>query len=318
MAGVFSPDRRYLAYNALVMVLFYWTSRRCASLVGSWPCADAVSCSSAIEWIVAAAGAAHAMVFVAVATVHRHASTAGLLNRVHDVVARGASASSTGRRSHVSVTGTYAATVAAITVARSAAAVAARPDRFRVADVLMLWLPVAAVPIVVECVIVCVCAAAENTCHDVVDRLDRLAADGRSDHHHHHHHHTRHRLPMHWRLEMVWRDHWRVCRLVDHLSRCFGLDLAVDLTANMLLFIGYAYVTLMSVHATWSAGPDGDAAAVYWNVALACQLACVSFRIVFVSYRAEKIKQVVSVPCRLVPRTPSDRRWRGSRIALIT
>lgn len=277
--GVFSSDRRYLAYNALVMVLFYWTMRRCVSLAGAWPCGDAVSCSSAIEWIVTAAGAVQAMVSVAVATVHRRTSTADLLNRVYDVLrARGP------RSRHVRVAGGYAATVAAFALVRAAAVAAARPDRFPVADVLLLWLPVAAAPIAVESAIVCVCAAAEGACRDVADRLRRLAADVPCCR----------TLPTHWRLEMAWRDHWRVCLLVDRLSRCFGVDLAVHLTANMLLFIGYAYVTLVSVHnTTWSAGPR---AAVYWNAALVCQLAGVSFRIVFVSYRAEKIRQAVSGP----------------------
>lgn len=102
---------------------------------------------------------------------------------------------------------------------------------------------------------------------------------------------------MRWQqIETVWRDYWRGCRLVDRLSACYGLDLAVNLTCNMLFFIVYAYFTLMSVYEWFAGGAErtGDsAAAFYWTTALACQLAGVSFRIVFISYRAEKIKQVV-------------------------
>lgn len=289
--------------NALVLVLLYCAFRRCMTLIGDRPCdqgSSAAECSSAVEWTLTAAGVAQAMVSVVVATVHRQSSTAGLLNRTYDVLARGRGggdeATGSRRRSHLGVGGAYAAAVAAIVVARSAAIVAARPGRFTVADVLLLSaMPAAVVAVTVECSIVCMCSVAENACHDVVDRLSRLRPDrggvARA---------AKRCSLLHWRLEFVWRDYWRTCRLVDCLSECYGLELAVDLTANMLYFIVYAYVTIKTVYyyAAHTGGSgnnvDEDAtSALYWNVALACQLACVSFRIVFISYRADKIKQVV-------------------------
>lgn len=285
-----------MAYNAFVLLSFYAALRRCVTLVGAWPCDDdaaAADCPSAVEWIVTGAGAVQAMAYVAVATVHRQSSTVGLLNGAYDVLARRRRGGRTdgGKRSHVNAAVTYAAAVMAFVLIRSAAVAAARPDRFAAIDVLLVCVPVAAVPIVVECAIVCVCTVAEDACRDVVDRLGRLnaamtvAADGPAPR----------AADWHWRLETVWRDYWRGCRLVDRLSECYGLDLAVDLTANMLFFVVYAYVTMMSVYAscTGTVSASGVAAPFHWNVALACQLACVSFRIVFISYRAERIKQVV-------------------------
>lgn len=285
-----------------MLLLLYSAFRRCVTLVGRWPCSDAVECSSAVEWIVTAAGVAQAMACVVVATVHRQTRTAGLLNSMRDVLARGSGKARTmkGRRSHLLVGGVYAATATVIVMARSVAVVAARPDRFWAADVLLLCLPAAVMPIAAECAIVCVCSAAENASRDVVDRLRRLAAtkddNGRLGHS------TNvdgipasrrpaKRTPVQWeQVEAVWRDYWCCCQLVDRLSGCYGLDLAINLTTNMLFFIVYAYVTLMSVYAQFA----DNAAVFYWNVALVCQLAGVSFRIVFISYRAEKIKQVVS------------------------
>lgn len=313
--GVFSPDRRFLAYNALLLLLLYWAFRKCMSLIGSWPCDSPVGCSSAVEWIATAAGAAQAMVSIAVAVVYRQSSTAGLLNSIYDLLSRGGAAETRGekRRSHLIIGGTYAAAAIAVVLARSSAVVLARPSRFSASDVLLLYVPVSVVPIAVECAIVCVCSVAENACHEVVDRLNSLATSvakvdqcstslARAK--------LRHRS-VHRQLEIIWRQYWRGCRLVERLSQCYGLDLTVNLTANMLFFIVYAYFTLMSVYmsSTRDTGTDSSMAAnattigdvddavatIYWNVALLCQLVCVSFRIVFISYRAEKIKQVVII-----------------------
>lgn len=255
-----------------------------------------------------AASVAQAAACVVVAAVHRQTRTAGLLNSMRNVLARGGGKGLTakGRRSHLLMGGAYAATATVIAVARSVAVVAARPDRFRAADVLLLCLPAAAVPVAVECAIVCVSSAAENACRDVVDRLRRLAAtrdDGgrsttvRADGIPASRRPAKRTPAVQWQqVEAVWRDYWRCCQLVDRLSGCYGLDLAINLTVNMLFFIVYAYVTLMSVYAQFAdtAAKNSGAAVFYWNVALVCQLAGVSFRIVFISYRAEKIKQVVS------------------------
>lgn len=283
------------------------------SLIGGWPCDSTVGCSSAVEWIATAAGAAQAIASIVVAMVYRRSSTAGLLNSAYDLLSRGDTIEPRGkkRRSHLTVGGVYAVTAVAVVLARSSAIVLARPDRFSTADVLLLYVPVSVVPIAVECTIVCVCSVAENACHDVVDRLSGLATSvavcaspSRAK--------LRHR-PAHWQLEVVWRQYWRGCQLVERLSECYGLDLTVNLTATMLSFIVYAYFTLMSVYesstrntgsdsyvtpanATAAVGGADDAVAtIYWNVALLCQLVCVSFRIVFISYRAEKIKQVVII-----------------------
>lgn len=300
VTGVFSPDRRYLAYNVLVLVLLYCSFRRCVTLIGSWPCDGAgtstIECSSAIEWGLTAVSTAQAMVSVVVATVHRQSSTAVLLNRVYQVLSRsggsGNEAPSSKKWSHLTVGNAYAATVAAIVAARSVAIVVARPGHFSVTDVLLSSVvTVAIVPVGVECSIVCVCSVAENACHDVVDQLRRLTSDSDGGGVR-----AAKRCPLlHWRLEVAWRDYWRSCRLVDRLSECYGLDLAVNLTVNMLFFIVYAYVTIMSVYATFTGefNDGNDTSMFYWNVAMACQLVCVSFRIVFISYRAEKIKQAV-------------------------
>lgn len=297
----------------LLLLLLYWAFRKCVSLIGGWPCDSTVGCSSAVEWIATAAGAAQAITSIVVAMVYRRSSTAGLLNSAYDLLSRGDAVEPRGkkRRSHLTVGGVYAVTAVAVVLARSSAIVLARPDRFSTADVLLLYVPVSVVPIAVECTIVCVCSVAENACHDVVDRLNGLttsvavcASPSRAK--------LRHR-PAHWQLEVVWRQYWRGCQLVERLSECYGLDLTVNLTATMLSFIVYAYFTLMSVYesstrntgsdsyvtpanATATVGGADDAVAtIYWNVALLCQLVCVSFRIVFISYRAEKIKQVVII-----------------------
>lgn len=268
--------------------------RRCVTLVGSWPCgnAESVECSSAIEWIVTAVGTVQAMASVVAATVHRQSRTIGLLNRAYRVLIRRRSVH--GHRSHLCVAGAYSITALLIVLTRSVALVASRPDRFSAADVLLVCLPTAVLPIVVECTIVSMCSAAENVFRDVVERLNRLATanagSGTSRFH-------RLRL-VHWRLEIVWREYWRGCRLVDDLSRCYGLDLAINLIVNMLLFIGYSYITLMSVWASTTTDGQRAETIVYWNVALVCQLVCVSFRIVFISYRAERTTQVVS-RCRM-------------------
>lgn len=308
-AGAFAPDRRWLPYSALMTLFFYWTAWRCASQVGDWSCGDAASCPSDVEWIVSAASAAQAIVSMATAAMHRQSNTARLLNLAHDVLSRSAderAARRRGRQRHAfAVAGAYGTVAAMVVLVRSVAVVAARPNRFSAVDVLLLCLPASVVPIVVECAIVCMFVAAEDTCHDVVHRLRRMAVDdtrppseGR----------PRGRRPLHWQLEAVWRDHWRGCRLVDGLSACYGLDLAVNMTVSMLFFVVYAYVTLMSVYAAYvhaaatdhnhddggTEARDHPAGVIYWNLALTCQLACVSFRIVFISYRAERIKQVVS------------------------
>lgn len=272
--------------------MLYWAFGRCTALAGRWPCGDAAECAATIEWTAIAVGAAQAMACVATAAGHRLSRTAGLLNSVRDVLAARHRRSAAGwPRSHVRTAGAYAAVASAAAAARFAAAAVARPDRFRVADVLLVCAPVAAVPIAVECAVVCACSAAENACRDVVDRLRRMARGGGGGG-------TRRLPPVRWRqVEAAWRDHWRCCRLVDGLSRCYGLDLAVNLAVNTLLFVVYAYVTLVSLAA------DGESAGTsfYWNAALVSQLACVSFRIVFISYRAEMIRRVVSMLLVLSP-----------------
>lgn len=289
--GAFSADRRCLAYSALVCLSLYWAFRRCTALAGRWPCGDAAECAATIEWTAIAVGAVQAMACVVTAAGHRLSRTAGLLNSVRDVLRRRHRRPAAGwPRSHVWTAGRYVAVALVAALARSAAAAAARPDRFRVADVLLVCVPVAAVPIAVECTTVCVCSAAEDACRDVVARLRRLASVGGGGGG------TRGPPPVRWQqVEAAWRDYWRCCRLVDRLSRCYGLDLAVNLAVNTLLFIVYAYVTLVSVHASLAtATTTAGTSLLYWNAALVCQLACVSFRIVFISYRAEMIKRVVS------------------------
>jgi len=314
--GVFTPDKRWLACSVLMILLFYWTVRRCASLVGDWTCNDATSCSSDVEWIVSTASAAQAMVSVATAAVYRRSSTAHLLNYAYNVLSRNTNKCVIGGRWRYafSVAGAFATVAGAVVLARSVAVVVARPNRFAILDVLLLCLPAAAVPIVVESGIVCVCTAAEDTCHDVVRRLQKIATDAARPPAA-----TRRcgRRPLHWQLEAAWRDHWRGCQLVDGLSTCYGLDLAINLTTSMLFFVVYAYVTLISVYASYAANDqdrttvrDNQTGVICWNIALACQLSCVSFRIVFISYRAERIKQVVSYRYRSqgsVPSTQSDR-----------
>jgi hypothetical protein len=302
--GVFAADRRWLAHSALMILWFYWTVRRCASLVGDWSCGDTVSCSPNVEWIVSTAGAVQAIVSVATAAAHRRSSTAHLLNYAYNVLSRGTNRRVSGgrllRRQHAfTMAGAYATVVGVVVLARSVAVFIARPNRFTVVDVLLLCLPAVTVTTVVESVIVCMCAIVEDTCRDVVYRLNNIALDaarppavGRRGGH----------RPLHWQLEAAWRDHWRGCQLVDGLSTCYGLDLAVNLTTSMLYFVVYAYVTLISVYTSYTSlddnnsttGHDYPASVIYWNIALACQLFCVSFRIVFISYRAERIKQVVS------------------------
>jgi len=287
-----------------MMLLFYWTVRRCASLVDDWSCSDATSCSSDIEWIVSTASAAQAMVSVATAAVYRRSSTAHLLNYAYYVLSRNTNQGVIGRwlprRNHAfTVAGAFATVAMVVVLVRSMAVVVARPNRFSILDVLLLCLPAATVPIIVECSIICVCSSAEDTCRDVVYRLQNIAIDAarppastrRCGH-----------QPLHWQLEAAWRDHWRSYQLIDGLSTCYGLDLAVNLTASMLFFVVYAYVTLISVYTSYFANDlNGTTASdnyngiMFWNIALACQLSCVSFRIVFISYRAEKIKQVVSI-----------------------
>lgn len=272
--------------------MLYWAFSRCTALAGHWPCAGdaAADCAATIEWTAMAVGAAQAMACVATAAVHRLSRTAGLLNGVRDVLARHRHRRP---RSHVWTAGAYAAVALSAAAARFAAAAAARPDRFRAADVLLACVPAAAVPVAVECTVVCVCSAAENGCRDVVARLRGLARGGGGSGGG-----PRRSPPVRWQqVEAAWRDHWRCCRLVDRLSRCYGLDLAVNLAVNTLLFVVYAYVTLVSVHASLTGDRESGTAAgtslPYWNAALVCQLACVSFRIVFISYRAETIKRVV-------------------------
>jgi len=286
-----------------MILLFYWTVHRCASLVGDWTCSDATSCSSDVEWIVSMASAAQAMLSVATAAVHRRSSTANLLNYAYNVLSRNSNEHVIDgrwrrRQRAFSVAGAFATVAGAVVLARSLAVVVARPNRFSILNVLLLCLPAATVPIVVECGIVCVCTAAEDTCHDVVRRLQKIALDAARPPAA-----TRRcgRRPLHWQLEAAWRDHWRGCQLVDSLSTCYGLDLAINLTASMLFFVVYAYVTLISVYASYTINDfngttvrDNHNGVIYWNIALACQLSCVSFRIVFISYRAERIKQVVS------------------------
>jgi len=301
--GVFTPDRRWLACTGILMLLFYWTVRRCASLVDDWSCSDAASCSSDVEWIVSTASAGQAMVSVATAAVHRRSSTVHLLNYAYNVLSRNANerlieGRSLRRQRVFTVAGSFATLAGAVVLVRSVAVVVARPNRFSIIDVLLLCLPAAIVPIVVECGIVSMCVAAEDTCRDVVHRLQQIAIDAERPKAA-----TRRcgRQPLHWQLEAAWRDHWRGCQLVDCLSTCYGLDLAVNLTASMLFFVVYAYVTLISVYTSYvlndhngTTTPDNPNGVIFWNIALACQLSCVSFRIVFISYRAERIKQVVS------------------------
>lgn len=296
-----------MAYNALLMLLFYMALRRCVTLIGPSPCMDMFECPASIEWFIVAAGTVQAMVSIAVATVHRPSSTVDLLNSAHDVLTRdggrddvyvaGGREPKTVLWSHRSVAGAYAATVTAAVLGKSVAMHWAKADRFAVADMLLVCVPVAAVPVVVECAIVSVCRTAENVCRDTVNRLSRLAAacdDARG----HGASWAAKRRPVHWQLETVWRDYWHGCRLVDRLSQCYGLDLAINLTLNMLLFIGHAYVCIMMLvynsRSREHGGDVTDTADLYWSVALVCQLTCVSFRIVFISYRAERIKQVVS------------------------
>jgi len=290
-----------------MMLLFYWTVRQCASLVYDWSCSDATSCSSDVEWIVSTASAAQAMLSVATAAVYRRSNTAHLLNYTYYVLSRNANERVIGGRllrrwRAFTVAGAFATVAGVVVLARSMAVVVARPNRFSILDVLLLCLPAATVPIVVECGIVCVCSSAEDTCRDVVHRLQNIAIDAAQPPAT-----TRRcgRRPLHWQLEAAWRDHWRSCQLIDHLSTCYGLDLAINLTTSMLFFVVYAYVTLISVYATYvgndynsTPASDNYNGVIYWNIALACQLSCVSFRIVFISYRAERIKQVVSIVYR--------------------
>lgn len=291
--SVFSADKRLLAYNALLMLLFYLSLRRCMTLIGSSPCMDMFKCPLSIEWFTLAAGAVQAMVSIAVATVYRPSSTVDLLNSAHDVVlTRGENGAKT-KWSHQSVAGAYAAMTTTAILGRLVAMYLAKSDNFAAIDILLVYLPMAVVPIVVDCTIISICCIAENVCRDTVDRLSRLAAAcevndrGPSW--------AKHRAA-HWRLETVWRDYWHGCQLVDRLSRCYGLDLAINLTVNMLLFIGYAYMCIMVLVYNWSTEPGNvtGTTKIYWYVALVCQLTCVSFRIVFISYQAEGIKQVVS------------------------
>lgn len=318
---MFTPDKRWLVCSALMILLFYWTVRRCASLVSDWTCSDATSCSSDVEWIVSTASAAQAMVSVATAAVHRRSSTAHLLSYSCNVLSRNTNERVIGglwrrRQRAFTVAGTFATVAGVIVLARSVAVVVARPNRFSIVEVLLLCLPAATVPIVVECGIVCVCTAAEDTCHDVVRRLQKIARDAaqppavtrQCD-----------RRPLHWQLEAAWRDHWRGCQLVDGLSTCYGLDLAINLTASMLFFVVYTYVTLISVYESYAANDQNGTTVhenhngvLYWNIALACQLSCVSFRIVFISYRAERIKQVVSYEIRCQGSQPSSQLDRSS------
>lgn len=300
--GVFTSDRRWLACSAAMMLFFYWTVRRCASLVDDWSCSDATSCSSDVEWIVSTASAAQAMVSVATAAVYRRSSTAHLLNYAYYVLSRNGNKRVIGgrlpqRQRAFTVTGAFATVAMVVVLVRSMAVMVARPNRFSIIDVLLLCLPAATVPIIIECSIVCVCSSAEDTCCDVIQRLQNIALDAARPP-------ATNRLcgrqPLHWQLEAAWRDHWRSCQLIDCLSTCYGLDLAVNLTTSMLFFVVYAYVTLISVYTSYVANDNNGTTAndnyngiMFWNIALACQLSCVSFRIVFISYRAEKIKQVV-------------------------
>lgn len=286
------------------MVSYYFTFRRCMSLAGGFPCKSAADCAAAVEWSVAAAGATLSIASVAVAALHRQLRTAGLLNRTLGMLSTrgtvGWTATATHRRgSHLIVGGTYGAIAVTVMVARLVALTASWPDRFTATDVLLLYAPAAIAPIAVECTIVCVCSVAESTCWHVVDRLDELAAPNghgcgwapRAEH--------RRTAQVYQRLETAWHDYREVCRLVDSLSECYGLDLAVNLTASMLFFIMYAYLTIMSVYAACTGVADATDNDLYWNVSLVCQLLCVSFRIVFISYRAEKLKQVVMSMKRL-------------------
>lgn len=271
MQTLFVPDRCLLVYSVMTIVYLYWTFRNCTRLI-TWTNASPEQYSSNMEWIVTCASVFQAIVSIAIACVYRLGETTKVLNQMLRLYSeRRSTSSSKGHKT----TMLYFGTVAGLIFIRTFAVVLSRPNSFMFKET-VLCLPALLIPVIVECNIVQVCVIFDDTCRQIVQDLNALCHCRQS---------VRDR-----QLKNLWEKHWKCCQLINATSKCYGLDLLINMIASMLCFIFYTYITLISAYAVTLNNPSG----IFWTIGLICQLVSVSFRVVFVSYQADKLKRVVN------------------------
>ncbi|XP_050529028.1 gustatory receptor 68a-like isoform X2 [Daktulosphaira vitifoliae] len=241
-----------------------------------------------MEWVVTCASIVQAIVSVMIACLYRFNETSSVLNQMFHLHSQRPSISNI--QDHKS-TMLYFGIVTGLIFIRIFAVVLSRPDNFMFKET-VLCLPALLIPVMVECDIVQVCVVFDDTCRQIVQDLNTLC-------------NCRH-LAKSRQLKILWEKHWQCCQLINTASKCYGLDLLLNMIASMLSFIFYTYITLKSAYALTLDDPYK----LFWTIGLICQLVNVSFRIVFVSYQADKIKHVaenlVKISLREVLKSCSD------------
>lgn len=91
------------------------------------------------------------------------------------------------------------------------------------------------VPLSMECVFLVICSIVEDTCYAITKTLKNLCNSSNT-------------TLLTWNIKILMNIHQRAAKLLRINSKCFNKDLFVDLIFNMIWFIIYIYVTILSFY----------------------------------------------------------------------
>lgn len=130
------------------------------------------------------------------------------------------------------------------------------------------------VPLTVECLFLLLCSVVKDMCSEINVRLTILVVEKQNV------------ISLTQNLIWLTHSHQNAVNLLKMVSRCFNQDLLIDLAFNMIWFIIYIYVTIVSLCTVGSSTGR--------NICFVLELIFLASRVCFLSYSVNKIECEVS------------------------
>ncbi len=250
-----------LIFNIFVIFVFLYTLIACFFTVG-WPCFNVNDCA---VWLVSWNHVTVAVFLVTSSITYRRLKLPDCLNMAQ-VLSRQYPKNQAKFRVTIRY---YFVALTAIFVVKTVIALPMEKSYV----VFSLYSFCCIVPLTVECTFMILCSVVENVCHEISDSLGKLST-------------RRNTIFLTWDIKDLIELHLEAANLLRKIINCFEKDLLVDLTFNMIWFIIYIYVTVVSL-CTFDTNPRK-------NVCLLIELLFLAVRVCFLSYSVSRIEYEVS------------------------
>lgn len=132
------------------------------------------------------------------------------------------------------------------------------------------------IPLSMECMVICLCAIIRDTCRKINEILETLSGGEYNN------------VVLAWNLKNLMKIHQNASNVLKTITKCFDKDLLIDLTFNMVWFIVYIYLIIVSL---WKFKTYSDK---FWKVhSVILEVLFLTMRVCYLSYSVNGIEAEV-------------------------